>query len=122
MWHLTKLALHSRVVTILLALVIAGVSVWAFLGIKVELIPDISLPYTTVVTIYPQATPDIVVSEVTAPIEKLVWDEWSGKGLKHVTSTSSAGMSLVMVGFEYGMDMAAVGNRLSDGHHVVVTA
>jgi hydrophobic/amphiphilic exporter-1 (mainly G- bacteria), HAE1 family len=115
MWQVTKLALRSRLVTVLLALAIAGVSIWAFLGLKVELIPDISFPYTTVVTIYPQATPDTVVNEVTAPIEKLIWDEWTGKGLKHVTSTSSAGMSLVMAEFEYGTDMTAVGNSLNEG-------
>jgi hydrophobic/amphiphilic exporter-1 (mainly G- bacteria), HAE1 family len=115
MWHLTKLALRSRVITIFLALVVAGVSVWAFLGLKTELIPDISFPYTTVVAVYPQATPDTVVNEVTAPIEKVVWDEWSGKGLKHVTSTSSAGISLVMAEFEYGTDMAAVNNSLNAG-------
>jgi HAE1 family hydrophobic/amphiphilic exporter-1 len=115
MWHVTKLALRSRIVTIILALVVAGVSVWGFLGLKVELIPDISLPYTTVVTVYPQATPDTVVNEVTAPIEKVIWDEWSGKGLKHVTSTSSAGMSVVMAEFEYGTDMTAVSDSLNEG-------
>jgi HAE1 family hydrophobic/amphiphilic exporter-1 len=115
MWHVTKLALRSRVVTILLALAVAGVSVWAFLGLKVELIPNISFPFTTVVTVYPRATPDSVVNEVTAPIEKVVWDEWSGKGLKHVTSTSSAGMSIVMAEFEYGTDMTAVGSSLDEG-------
>jgi HAE1 family hydrophobic/amphiphilic exporter-1 len=47
MWHLTKLALRSRVVTILLALAVAGVSVWGFLGLKTELMPDISLPSPT---------------------------------------------------------------------------
>jgi HAE1 family hydrophobic/amphiphilic exporter-1 len=115
MWHLTKLALRSRIATILLALAIAGVSIWAFLGLKVELIPDISFPYTTVVTVYPQATPDTVANEVTTPIEKLVWDEWSGKGLKHVTSTSSAGISVIMAEFEFGTDMAAVGDSLDEG-------
>ena len=115
MWHITKLAMRSRIVTILLALAVAGVSVWAFLGLKVELIPDISFPYTTVVTVYPQATPDTVVSDVTAPIEKVVWDAWSGKGLKHVTSTSSAGLSVVMAEFEYGTDMTAVGKSLNEG-------
>jgi HAE1 family hydrophobic/amphiphilic exporter-1 len=115
MWHVTKLALRSRVVTLLLALAVAGASVVAFLGLKTELIPDISLPYATVVTIYPQAPPDTVVSEVTAPIEKLIWDEWSAKGLKHVTSTSTAGMSLIMAEFEFGADMTAVGNNLREG-------
>jgi len=114
MWHITKWVLHRRLFTILLALVVAGISIWAFLGLKVELIPDISFPYTTVVTIYPQATPDSVVNEVTAPIEKVVWDEWSGQGLKHVTSTSSAGLSVVMAEFEYGTDMEKVTDSLNE--------
>ena len=114
MWHITRLALRNRTVTILLALAVAGVSIWAFMGLKVELIPDISFPYTTVVTVYPQATPDTVVNEVTAPIEKIIWDEWRGKGLKHVTSTSSAGMSLIMAEFEYGTDMQAVEKSLNE--------
>jgi HAE1 family hydrophobic/amphiphilic exporter-1 len=114
MWHLTRLALRSRVVTLILALAVAGVSVIAFLGLKTELIPDISIPYTSVFTIYPQATPDVVASEVSAPIEKAIWDEWSGKGLKHVTSTSSVGVSLVMAEFEFGTDMTAVGKSLKE--------
>jgi HAE1 family hydrophobic/amphiphilic exporter-1 len=114
MWHITRLALRSRIVTILLALAIAGASVWAFLGLKVELIPDISLPYATVVTVYPQAAPDAVVDEVTSPIEKAIWDEWSGKGLRHINSTSSAGISIVMLEFEYGMDMMEVSKSLNE--------
>jgi HAE1 family hydrophobic/amphiphilic exporter-1 len=114
MWHLTKLALRSRVVTILLALAVAGVSIWAFLGLKVELIPDISFPYTTVVTVYPQAAPDTVVKDVTAPIEKIILAQWYSKGLKHVTSTSSAGISVVMAEFEFGTDMTKVNNDLNE--------
>ncbi|WP_322987413.1 efflux RND transporter permease subunit, partial [Dehalococcoides mccartyi] len=115
MWHITKWALRSRFITILLALVVAGASWWAFTGIKVELMPDISLPYTTVVTVYPQATPDAVVRDVTTPIEKFIWDEWSDQGLKHLTSTSSGGMSVIMAEFEYGTDMTAVTESLNEG-------
>ncbi|AII60048.1 MAG: efflux RND transporter permease subunit [Dehalococcoides mccartyi] len=115
MWHITKWALRSRLITILLALVVAGASWWAFTGIKVELMPDISLPYTTVVTVYPQATPDAVVRDVTTPIERFIWDEWSDQGLKHLTSTSSGGMSVIMAEFEYGTDMTAVTESLNEG-------
>jgi HAE1 family hydrophobic/amphiphilic exporter-1 len=113
MWNLTKLALRSRAVTIMLALLIAGASVWAFMGIKTELMPDISLPYTTIVTVYPQATPDAVVNDVSSPIEKAVWDDWSGKGLKHVTSTSISNLSVVMAEFEYGTDMTKVSDSIT---------
>ena len=113
MWHLTKLALRSRVVTIALALLIAAASVWAFMGIKTELIPNMSLPYTTIVTVYPQATPDAVASDVSTPIEKAVMDAWSGKGLKHVTSTSVSNLSVVMAEFEFGTDMNKVSDSLT---------
>ncbi|MBN1367592.1 MAG: efflux RND transporter permease subunit [Dehalococcoidales bacterium] len=114
MWHLTKFALRKISITILVAVIIAGASVWGFLNLKTELIPDISFPYTTIFTIYPQAMPDTVAEEVSAPIEKLVWDEWSGKGLKHVTSTSSVGISIVIAEFEFGTDMTEVVNGLTE--------
>ncbi len=115
MWHFTKLALKSRVLTSLLAIAVAGASIWAFMGLKQELIPDISVPYTTIVTIYPQASAESVALDVSTPVENYVWDEWAGHGLKHVTSTSSAGMSLVMAEFEYGTDMESVVSSLSSG-------
>jgi HAE1 family hydrophobic/amphiphilic exporter-1 len=113
MWHISKWVLDRRVFTIILALAVAGASIWAFLSLKVELMPDISFPYTTVVTVYPQATPETVANDVTSPIENTIWDEWSGRGLKHITSTSSAGMSVIMVEFEYGTDMEAVTDSLN---------
>lgn len=114
MWHLTKLALRNRIITIVIALILAGGSIWAMTGLKMELIPDISFPYTTVVTIYPDAAPEMVVNEVTDPIEKVVWDNWSGKELKHLTSTSSKGMSLIFAEFEFGTDMDNVTARLTE--------
>jgi hydrophobic/amphiphilic exporter-1 (mainly G- bacteria), HAE1 family len=115
MWHLTELALHKRFITLLVALIIAGASIWALVGLKVELIPNIELPYITIVTIYPNATPDEVVQGVTAPVEKMVWDKWATHGLKHVTSTSASNMSLIMGEFEFGTDMTAVTKSLNDG-------
>ena len=114
MWHLTKLALRSRTVTVLIALAVAGAAVWALTGLKTELLPNIDFPYATVLTVYPQATPDTVVNEVTTPIEKVVWDRWSGKGLKHLTSTSSSGMSVIMAEFEFGTDMKKVTQTIED--------
>lgn len=108
MWHLTKFALRSRVVTLVVALILAGASIWALIGLKVELIPDIEFPYLSILTIYPDANPDTVVQDVSAPIEKVIWDRWSNHGLRHVTSTSSKGMSIIMGEFEFGSNMASV--------------
>jgi len=102
---LTRIALKKRWLTILIAAMVAGASVWATLTLKMELIPDIELPMTTVITVYPQAQAEEVMEEVTIPIEKAI----DGiKGLEHITSTSSEGSSVVFAQFEFGIDMDEV--------------
>jgi len=107
-WHLTRLALQKRAVTILLAALLVVASIWAVLGLNMELIPDIQFPYVTVVTVYPEASPDEVASQVTTPIEEAVWNRWRGKGLKHLTSTSTDSVSLIFGEFEFGTNMEEV--------------
>ena len=91
MTWITKIALKKRWVTILISALVAGASVWAMLTLKMELIPDIELPMTTVITIHPQAQPDDVVEQVTIPIEGTAEGI---SGFKHVSSTSSEGSSV----------------------------
>ncbi len=105
MWYLTRLALRNRAVTILLAALLAGASIWATFQLKLEMIPDIELPYIMVITAYPDASPDEVVDDVTIPIEDVIWEQWEGKGLKHLYSTSADGISVVFAEFNYGTDM-----------------
>ncbi|HSW56922.1 MAG TPA: efflux RND transporter permease subunit, partial [Dehalococcoidales bacterium] len=108
MWRLTSLGLKNRLVTIIIALIIAGTSIWALTGLKVELIPDIEFPFLSIVTVYPDADPETVVKDVTSPIEKSIWDRWSNNGLRQITSTSSSGFSFIMGEFEFGTDMTRV--------------
>ncbi len=115
MWHLTRLALRNRLVTLAIVILIAGASIWAIFGLKEELIPNIQFPYTTVITVYPQATPDQVASNVTTPIEKLIWSQWEGKGLKHLTSTSADSISVIFGEFEYGTNMDEVTSTIQQG-------
>ncbi|TET13115.1 MAG: efflux RND transporter permease subunit, partial [Dehalococcoidia bacterium] len=112
MWYLTKLAMRKRVVTILLAALLAGGSIWAATQLKLEMIPDIEFPFTMVFTAYPDASPEEVVDEVTKPIEDVIWEQWEGKGLKHVYSTSMDEISVVFAEFNFGTDMAKVKESL----------
>ncbi|MCX5990942.1 MAG: efflux RND transporter permease subunit [Chloroflexi bacterium] len=108
MWHLTKLALRNRLVTLGIVAVLAGVSIWAIFGLQMELIPDIEFPYATVVASYPEAPPDEVASQVSSPIENVIWERWNGKGLKHVSSTSANSISFIAAEFEFGTSMDEV--------------
>ena len=115
MWHFTQLALKNRWVTFIIVVMLTGASIWALLGFKMELIPNIEFPYTTVITVYPEASPDEVVSKVTTPIENIVWERWEGKGLKHLYSTSADGVSVIFAEFEYGTKMDEVTSTISQG-------
>ncbi|MBC7286803.1 MAG: efflux RND transporter permease subunit [Armatimonadetes bacterium] len=93
----------ARPVTVLmgmLAVLVLGIMSWR--QMKVDLLPDITFPVIGVVTIYPGAGPQEVEEYVTKPIE-----EQCGlvKGLKHISSVSQEGLSIVIEEFEWGTDM-----------------
>jgi len=115
MWRLSQLALRSRAITLLVVAILLGASIWALVGMKMEMIPDIEFPYITVITVYPQASPETVVDEVTAPIEEVVWERWEGKGLKHLYSTSAENISAIFAEFEFGTDMESVTTSIKEG-------
>ncbi len=101
----TRVALKKTWITYLLTAILAGGCLWSTLTLKQELFPDIELPMTTIVTIYPQAQPETVMNEVTIPIEKAIGDI---PHLKHITSTSKMNTSIILAEFEYGTNMADV--------------
>jgi len=107
--------MKNRFVTLFLAALLAGASIWATFQLKLELIPNIELPYRIVITVYPDASPDEVVSDVTTPIEDVIGERWEGKGLKHLLSTSADEVSVIMAEFEYGTGMAEVTRTMEEG-------
>lgn len=108
MWHLTRFAMKNRALTIFLATLLAAGAVWATFQLKLELIPDIEVPFTMVVTAYPNATPEEVANEVSLPIEGVIMEQWEGRGLRHVYATSADGISVIFAEFDYGTDMKEV--------------
>ncbi|MCJ7606129.1 MAG: efflux RND transporter permease subunit, partial [Dehalococcoidales bacterium] len=105
---LTKIALKKRWLTFLIVAIVTGVSIWSTLALQMEMIPDIELPVTSVVTVYPQAKPETVMNDVTIKVESAI----SGlKGIDHIVSTASEGATFTFAMFDYGTDMAET-NRL----------
>lgn len=105
MWHLIRLGIRFRWLTILIAVILTGAAVWGTLQLKTELIPNIEFPFTSVIVVYPDALPEEVVSEVTVPVEEVIWERVNGQGLKHISSTSASGVSVIFMTFEYGTNM-----------------
>jgi multidrug efflux pump len=76
------------------AILLAGIV--AFYQLPVSALPEVDYPTIQVVTFYPGASPDVVASAVTAPLERQFGEV---PGLGQMTSTSSGGSSVIVMQF-----------------------
>jgi len=68
----------------------------AYRELPVSALPEIDYPTIQVVTFYPGASPDVMASSVTAPLERQFGQV---PGLSQMTSTSSEGSSIITLQF-----------------------
>ena len=87
----------------MVAILLAGII--AYRQLPVSALPQIDYPTIQVVTLYPGASPDVMASSVTAPLERQFGQM---PGLNQMTSTSSGGSSLLTLQFslELSLDIA----------------
>lgn len=109
MSRLTKLSLAHRTVVLLLALLAIGLGVYTTTALKQELIPSLDLPRGSVITVYAGASPELVESEVSKPIEAAVKGV---PGVTTVTSRSQSSVSQVTMQWEYGNDPDKIANDI----------
>ena len=77
----------------------------AYRQLPVSALPEVDYPTIQVLTFYPGASPDVMASSVTAPLERQFGQV---PGLKQMTSTSSYGASVITLQFalELSIDIA----------------
>src|SRR6201993_5152729 len=85
------------------AIVLAGIV--AYRQLPVSALPQVDYPTIQVFTQYPGASPDVMASTVTAPLERQFGEM---QGLSQMTSTSSGGVSVIVLQFslELNIDVA----------------
>jgi multidrug efflux pump len=85
------------------AILLAGAV--AYYQLPVSALPQVDYPTIQVLTFYPGASPDVMASAITAPLERQFGQV---PGLKQMTSTSSAGSSVITLQFvlELNIDVA----------------
>ena len=74
----------------------------AFRQLPVSALPEVDYPTIQVATTYPGASPDVVASSVTAPLERQFGQM---PGLKQMSSTSSAGSSVIILQFDLALSL-----------------
>ncbi|WP_353614691.1 MdtB/MuxB family multidrug efflux RND transporter permease subunit [Mangrovibacter phragmitis] len=79
----------------MVAILLAGIIGYRFL--PVSALPEVDYPTIQVVTLYPGASPDVVTSAITAPLERQFGQM---SGLKQMSSQSAGGASVVTLQFQ----------------------
>jgi multidrug efflux pump len=85
---------------LMVALLLAGAVAYRLL--PVSALPQVDYPTIQVVTFYPGASPDVMASSVTAPLERQFGQM---PGLQQMTSTSSGGSSLITLQFSLDLSL-----------------
>src|SRR5580700_1511968 len=97
--------IERPVATSLLMAGVLLVGIVAYRQLPVSALPEVDYPTIQVLTFYPGASPDVMASAVTAPLEKQFGQV---PGLNQMTSTSSFGSSVITLQFalELNIDVA----------------
>ena len=100
--NLSRLFILRPVATTLsmLAIVLAGLIAYRLL--PVAALPQVDYPTIRVITLYPGASPDVMTSAVTAPLERQFGQM---PGLTQMASTSSGGASVLTLRFSLDINM-----------------
>lgn len=85
---------------LMFALLLSGFLAYRLL--PVSSLPQVEYPTIQVVTFYPGASPDVVLSSITAPLERQLGQM---PGLDQMTSTSSSGSSIITLQFNLDMSL-----------------
>src|SRR6202051_1485863 len=77
------------------AIMLSGMVAFSFLPLST--LPEVDYPTIQVQTLYPGASPEVITSSITAPLEKQFGQM---PGLNQMSSTSSAGASVITLQFD----------------------
>ncbi len=90
------------VATALLMAAILLVGIVAYVQLPVSALPEVDYPTIQVVTFYPGASPIVMATTVTAPLERQFGQL---QGLSQMTSTSSGGTSVIVLQFNLSLNI-----------------
>src|SRR5215467_12094852 len=90
------------IATSLLMVAIFLVGVVGYLFLPLSALPEVDYPTVQVQTFLPGASPDVMTSSVTAPLERQFGQM---PGLKEMTSVSSGGASIITLQFDLSLNL-----------------
>ncbi|HET6420247.1 MAG TPA: MdtB/MuxB family multidrug efflux RND transporter permease subunit [Geobacteraceae bacterium] len=99
--NISRIFIIRPVATTLLMVAIILAGAVAYRQLPVSALPQVDYPTIQVRTFYPGASPDVMATSVTAPLERQFGQM---PGLKQMTSASSGGSSIITL--QFGLDLS----------------
>src|ERR1700709_2892735 len=100
--NISRAFILRPVATLLLMVAILLAGVVAYKQLPVSALPQVDYPTIQVITFYPGASPEVMSSSVTVPLERQFGQV---PGLQQMTSTSSDGSSVITLQFNLSLDI-----------------
>ncbi len=94
-----RFSLQQRTLVMCIALLLCGYGLWTANHLPIDVFPDLDRPRVVVMTEAAGLAPEEIESRVTFPLETAIN---GANGVLAVRSTSSVGMSIINVEFEFG--------------------
>src|ERR1700722_10179989 len=98
----SRLFIARPVATALLMAAILLVGIVSYTQLPISALPEVDYPTIQVLTFYPGASPTVVATTVTAPLERQFGEL---QGLSQMTSSSSGGTSVIVLQFNLALDI-----------------
>ncbi len=98
----SRIFIERPVATSLLMFAIFLAGLLAYRLLPLSALPEVDYPTIQVTTLYPGASPDVMSTTVTAPLERQFGQM---PGLKQMTSSSSGGASVITLRFSLGLSL-----------------
>ncbi len=113
---LTNTVVRRPTTIIVIYVLLTVLAVVVYPNLAVELFPEMDLPMVIVYSSYSGASPQTMESRITKTIESAVSNVG---GIKTISSTSSEGISMVMLEFAYGTDLDKASQSINDNLNLV---
>lgn len=98
----SRIFIERPVTTSLVMVAIFVVGLVAYTQLPVSALPQVDYPTIEVLTTYPGASPDVTATTITAPLERQLGEM---QGLSQMTSTSSGGVSVIVLQFALSLNI-----------------
>lgn len=109
--RITRASLRFKWVVIALSILVLAGGVLAVTQLNQELLPKIEFPQSILLTMNPGSSPEEMQEEITIPIEQAVADI---EGVVNIESTTTNGVSVVVIYNEFGIDIEATREEIFD--------